>query len=220
MNDDLQQQARALGDPTRHRIFRHIADAASPTGVAELTELLGVHHNAIRQHLAKLVAADLVVEERSAPNGPGRPRLAYRLHPAAGDRWVQGGPYQRLSTMLAEVVSSGRSPEEVGREVGRAKAVTADDPADVADQLRDAMTRDGFDPDVRRRPDRIDVILRACPFASTAVAAPDTVCALHLGIAEGLVAGVDCVEVDELVAKDPRHANCRLRFTVEPTAPA
>lgn len=50
----VQEQARALGDPTRHAIFRNIAEAGGPVGVAELTEQLGLNHNAIRQHLAKL----------------------------------------------------------------------------------------------------------------------------------------------------------------------
>ena len=51
----LQTQARALGDPTRHELFRYIVDAGRPVDVVELTEHLGLHHNAIRQHLAKLV---------------------------------------------------------------------------------------------------------------------------------------------------------------------
>ena len=37
----LQLQARALGDPTRHEIFRFIADAARPVEVVELTEPQG-----------------------------------------------------------------------------------------------------------------------------------------------------------------------------------
>ena len=53
----LQEQARALGDPTRHSIFQYVADAGHPVGVAELTAHLGLNHNAIRQHLAKLVSA-------------------------------------------------------------------------------------------------------------------------------------------------------------------
>jgi len=61
----LQRQARALGDPTRHQIFRYVADAGEPTGVAELTAHFGLNHNAIRQHVAKLVTAGLVREERA-----------------------------------------------------------------------------------------------------------------------------------------------------------
>jgi predicted ArsR family transcriptional regulator len=82
--------------------------------------------------------------------------------------------------------------------------------------MTDAMTRLGFDPRVQRRGKRVDIVLDTCPFASTALADPDSVCGLHLGMAEGLADGTDTV-VDELVAKDPRRATCRLRLHVEPT---
>lgn len=59
------------------------------------------------------------------------------------------------------------------------------------------------------------MVLHNCPFATTARADRDTVCALHLGIAEGLTDGTHVV-VDELVAKDPRQADCRLRLRVGP----
>ena len=77
----VQEQARALGDPTRHEIFRAVADAGQPVAVAELTERFGLNHNAIRQHLAKLVAEALIVEATAAPTGRGRPRLVYELAP-------------------------------------------------------------------------------------------------------------------------------------------
>jgi DNA-binding transcriptional ArsR family regulator len=110
MTANLQAQARALGDPTRYEVFRYIADASRPVDVAELTAHFGFNHNAIRQHLAKLVDA----------------------------------------------------------------------------------------------------------FESAALANPDTVCALHLGIAEGVAAlAGDRVEIDELVPHDPRRANCRLRLSTE-----
>ncbi len=81
----LQEQARALGDPTRHAIFEFVADAAHPVDVAELTDHFGLNHNAIRQHLAKLVDAQLVTESRATGGGRGRPRLQYRLHPRRGE---------------------------------------------------------------------------------------------------------------------------------------
>ena len=34
----LQTQARALGDPTRHELFRYIVDAGRPVDVVELTD--------------------------------------------------------------------------------------------------------------------------------------------------------------------------------------
>lgn len=208
----MQEQARALGDPTRHQIFRYIGDAARAVGVAELTDHLGLNHNAIRQHLAKLVDAGLVWEAKAAPTGPGRPRLVYEIDPTADSRWGVEGPYERLSVMLAEVIRSGRTPVEVGRDLGRRRSITSVEPDAVVDELLAAIARDGFDPEPRARRDRLDVVLRHCPFATTAVADPDTVCALHLGLAEGMVEDVDDLSVERLEAKDPRRADCRLRF--------
>ena len=81
MAADLQLQARALGDPTRYRLFRYIADAQGPVTVAELTGYARLNHNAIRQHLAVLRDAGLVTEEAERRDQPGRPRLLYRLRP-------------------------------------------------------------------------------------------------------------------------------------------
>ena len=69
----IQREARALGDPTRYRLFRYIADAPRPVGVAELTGYAGLNHNAVRQHLAVLKDAGLVTEETENLPGPAVP---------------------------------------------------------------------------------------------------------------------------------------------------
>lgn len=213
----LQQEARALGDPTRHAIFRYVAGSKEPVDVAELTDLHGLNHNAIRQHLAKLLEVGLVVERTARPGRPGRPRLLYEVGPGVESRWGVTGPYERLSLLLAEAIRTGAAPVEVGRRAGR--ALRAEPPAEGGglDVLVDAMARQGFEPEVRRRSAGAAVVLRSCPFATTALADPDTVCALHLGLAEGLAEGTGVV-VDELVRKNPRRAGCRLQVHVEPTA--
>jgi predicted ArsR family transcriptional regulator len=76
-----------------------------------------------------------------------------------------------------------------------------------------AMARQGFAPEVRSVPGGAEIVLHRCPFATTALADRDTVCALHLGIAEGLTTGT-AATVDELIAYDPRRAGCRLRVSV------
>src|SRR5687768_14939055 len=106
----LQEQARALGDPTRHAIFRHLADAGGPLGVAELTGQFAFNHNAIRQHLAKLVRAGLVIESKGPSAGRGRPPLVYEVDPGAEGQWGGTGPYERLSRLLIEVIRSGEAP--------------------------------------------------------------------------------------------------------------
>ena len=211
----LQQEARALGDPTRHTIFRYIAGSAEPVDVAELTDLFGLNHNAIRQHLSKLLEVGLIVEGTAPPGRPGRPRLLYEIRPGVESRWGVTGPYERLSLLLAEVIRTGSSPVEVGRRAGRTMKAERAATGDAVDEMAGAMEREGFEPEVRRRGMRAELVLQACPFATTARVDPDTVCALHLGIAEGLAEDTGVV-VDGLVRKDPRRAGCRLQVHTEP----
>jgi predicted ArsR family transcriptional regulator len=214
----LQQQARALGDPTRHRIFRYLAEAERPVDVVELTTEFGLNHNAIRQHLAKLVAAGLVVDAKAASTGRGRPRLLYSVHPATGSRGGVDGPYERLSILLAEVIRTGDSPVEVGRRAGRRARRGADTALDPVAELADQMAQQGFDPTVTWSGDQAEVTLHTCPFATTALADPEAVCGLHLGLAYGVADTVTGLVIDGLVTKDPRRAQCRLRGHVEATA--
>lgn len=211
----LQQQARALGDPTRHEIFRYLTEAPVAVGVAELTAHVGLNHNAVRQHLAKLVDAGLVAESTAAPTGRGRPRLEYRVDPRVEGRWGATGPYERLSVLLAEVVRSGDSPVEVGRRAVREQALRAD-PGGAIDVLVDEMARQGFDPEVRRDGDSIELVLRSCPFTSAVLTDPGTVCDLHLGLAQGVADEVGGLVVDALVPRDPRRAHCLLRCHESP----
>lgn len=210
---NLQQQARALGDPTRHAVFEYLADADHDVGVAELTDHFGLNHNAIRQHLAKLVDAELVVESTAAPMGRGRPRLQYRIDPGTESRWGVTGPYERLSVLLTEVLRTGDSPEEVGRRAAAADHGGSD--GDPVDALVEEMTRQGFAPQVRRRGATTELVLGDCPFASAVLTDADTVCDLHLGLARGVAEAVGGITVEELVRKDPRRAHCRLRCRVE-----
>lgn len=225
---DLQAQARALGDPTRHRIFRHVAGSATPVGVAELTAYLGIHHNAVRQHLAKLRDAGLVTEELEARDRPGRRRLIYRVAPDLDERWVGGGPYQRLAELLLEVVRTGRPAREIGREAGRAEALAATGAGDggagdgALDRLAAAARRQGFHPVVRRRAGRVELVLEHCPLADVAARDPGTVCALHLGLLEGWAEGTaapdDAVRVEHLAVRPPHRAGCRVEVSSAPPA--
>jgi len=212
----LQQQARALGDPTRHGIFRYIADSDRPADVAEMTAHFGLNHNAIRQHLAKLVDAGLVVEATAATRGRGRPRLEYTVDPAADGRWGVTSPYERLSVLLTEMTRNGESPVEAGARAGRRHQVEVSSAEHALAGITAAMAREGFDPTVRHRRERTEIVLRNCPFESAALTDPDTVCSLHLGIARGLAEGTPLV-VEDLIRRDPRRANCLLRLRVDET---
>ena len=214
-DDSLQKEARALGDPTRNRLFRYIADAPGPVSVAELTDYVQLNHNAVRQHLAVLKDADLVVEEVEDRVQPGRPRLLYRLHPDASGRWGTAGAYPWLASLLANAVRRKQDPRQVGRQDGHRRAAELSGTGDPVDLLEKEMVRRGFRPTKVQKGRRVEFVLGRCPFAEVAESDPGTVCQLHLGLAEGLTEGLGGLEVERLVAKDAKRAGCRLAIRRE-----
>lgn len=214
-HDALQQQAKALGDPTRLTIFRFIRSAEQPVDVAALTDHVRLNHNAVRQHLTKLVDADLVQESRARSGGRGRPHLLYELHPLAVERWLDENPYEGLSVLLAEVTRTGDDPVDVGRRAGRLRR-SPNTGADAAvTDLNTMMGQLGFLPQVRRLDRGAEIVLRNCPFTSAVIRDADAVCALHRGLAEGFLLDTR-MEVVELLARDPRTAQCVLRLAAAP----
>jgi len=214
-DDELLAHSRALGDPTRNAVYRYVRDAEAMVGVAELTEHFGLNHNAIRQHLAKLVDAGLLVEERQAPAGRGRPRLAYRPDPGVAERWGGRGPYEVLSMLLLELLNSNRTPREVGRRAGYRLAVEHGDGRGTLDVLVAVARRLGFEPQVEPGEAGTDVVLERCPFAEAAGVSPEIVCELHRGIAEGVAEQTgEVADVAGLVVRSPERAGCRIELTV------
>ena len=206
------REAKALGDPTRYRIFRYVEQAAHPVYVEELTELLGMNHNAIRQHLAVLKDANLVIERLESRSKPGRPRLQYLLSPGVPGSWGTEGPYQAVALLMAEMIKSKQSARDVGRAAGKNRFSRLSGPkrgALVA--LQDSLTADGFSPRRSRSKGGWEFTLDRCPYAEVASADPGTVCQLHLGMLEGMVATLD-PQVDlALSLRDPRKAGCKVR---------
>jgi predicted ArsR family transcriptional regulator len=209
-DDALQSEAKALGDSTRHRLFRYIADAPGPVGVAELTAYVRLNHNAVRQHLAVLKDVHLVVEEVEDRSRPGRPRLLYRLHPEAAGRWGTTSPYAWLARLLADAIRRKQDPRQVGRQDGHRRAAHLASTGNQVELLEAEMIRRGFRPTRVDRGRRVEFVLGRCPFADVADVDPETVCQLHLGLAEGLAEGLGDLDVEGLVPKDPKRAGCRL----------
>jgi len=207
---DLQLEAKALGDATRHRLFRYIVEAPRPVSVSELTKHVSLNHNAVRQHLAVLKEAGLVIEEREPRDQPGRPRLLYRQHPEVAERWDAPGSYAWLAGLLSAAVRRKQSPRQVGRQDGHRRAAEISGSGDPADLLELEISRRGFRPARTERGSQLEFVLQRCPFADVAAADSDTICQLHLGLAEGLTEGLGQLQVDRLTPKDPHRAGCRL----------
>jgi hypothetical protein len=116
--------------------------------------------------------------------------------------------------MLSEIIRTGDSPIEVGRRAGHRERLGTGPAADPVGELVDRMARHGFEPSVSRNGEVVDITLQMCPFESAALADPDTICQMHLGLAYGVAEDVGGIVIDELVPRDPRQAQCRLRCHV------
>lgn len=216
MPADLQLEAKALGDATRYRLFRYIVEAGSPVGVDELTAHIQLNHNAVRQHLAVLKEAGLVIEETEQRDRPGRPRLLYRQNPEVSERWDVPGSYAWLAGLLSTAIRRQQEPRQAGRQDGHRRAAEISGPGDPADLMEQELVRRGFRPVRAERGRRIEFTLGRCPFAEVAASDPGTICQLHLGVAEGLAEGLGQLEVERLTPKDPFHGGCRLAVRRQP----
>lgn len=210
--DRQRLQAEALADPTRFAAYQHIRSAGQPLSVAEITDAVGVHHTAVRAHLTKLRDAGLVTESHAEPTGRGRPKLLYTAVHSTLDSGRNA--YQELSAMLARVVRDNSTPRLVGAAAGRQSALDRD-PSATTDtvELIEREARDlGFDPVRRGNTGRPELVLRRCPFADVAADDPESICSLHLGVAEGIASLRGDVEVIGMVVRDPHRAGCRLQM--------
>lgn len=231
-------QARALGDPTRYALFEHVRAARRPLTVAELRGVFPLHPNAIRQHLRTLRQAGLLIESSAPARGRGRPARTFTLSLGAIERWDATGPHEHLAAMLLEVLLTGDDPLAVGAATGERLAAElsapapmsaptppsrpqAPDPAqpDPHAVLLGVARRLGFDPVVEDPPTggtartgrQAAIVLRHCPFAAGAQRAPQIVCRLHRGLADGVCRATgSTLAVTDLVVRDPTAAGCRL----------
>jgi predicted ArsR family transcriptional regulator len=107
---------------------------------------------------------------------------------------------------------TGQTPRAAGRSAGRTQAAAAgSEDTDAFDALEADAARQGFSPRWVERGRRVELVLDACPLANIASADPATVCAVHRGLAEGLVDAIGGAQIDGFVANDPHRAGCRVK---------
>jgi predicted ArsR family transcriptional regulator len=118
--DRLYETARALGEETRFGIYRELCTSPEPISVSALATTFSLHPNAIRQHLARLEQAGLVVSkaERSG-GGAGRPRRLYGPSPQPMDFAHPPRSIRSLVTMLAGALDTLPADEKALKTFGR-----------------------------------------------------------------------------------------------------
>lgn len=201
-----------LAQPTRARLFAHLAGLGRPAGTDELAGALGLHPSGVRVHLERLRAAGLIARER-VPQTLGRPRDSWSIAPDALPGGEPQDAYPRLARWLARSIPVRpgrlREVERAGREVGRELPSTrAEGPSEEV--MGRTLTALGFAPQRQAvGPGRVLFRLGNCPYREAVHENQPVVCALHRGLTLGLLDRLDPgARLSDFVPKDPDRAGC------------
>ena len=192
----LAPDARAPLGESRARVLDQLRAAGSPLGVQEVADQAGLHPNTARFHLDALVDAGLAVREPQPRETPGRPSMVYRVTETDGPTGQRR--YRLLAEMLTSMIAGvmpqpGDAAQQAGQEWGR--YITGQlppfqrvDPAEAIEKLTAALEEIGFAPEAVSGEGGYRIRLHQCPFREVAERHQDVVCALHLGLMQGVLA--------------------------------
>nr|WP_246372545.1 hypothetical protein [Gordonia humi] len=193
---------------------------ASDVGLdaTEVAEALGLHVTSARFHLNNLVASGDAVTEQLAPEGVGRPRVAYSVAPpAASDSLGHLLLMQLGTTATAREDSAATAGRAWSRRHGAASSQTAlpDPVIAVQSALSDlGMAVTDIESDLESH--RITVC--SCPLPDLVGSLPEVARGTVRGVAEEALAGIaETFGIGHLVqATTPDDCSVTLRLTERP----
>jgi len=169
----------AISSYSRVRLL-HLLQERPRRTVAELCERTGLHANTVREHLQRLIDGGYVVAEPEKRTTRGRPRVLYSA--ASADE-------NASPIALRKAKEAAARGDLMRRVMPWTDTGSGTLPTEAVHQL-DALVEDlgeaGFDPVVDE--EALTVDLSPCPHASSAPGDRSTLCAVHLGIMDGVLA--------------------------------
>ncbi|MBX6356243.1 MAG: helix-turn-helix domain-containing protein [Micromonosporaceae bacterium] len=188
----------ALGE-SRARVLEVLQQAGEPLGVGEVARQVGLHVNTARFHLDALVEAGLADRTTEEREQPGRPRSMYLARPGAARTGRRS--YRLLAEILASYVAAeaaqpSLAAAQAGRVWGRYLVDRPPpfrrlDAGAATDQLVSTLGEIGFAPEAVTTGRQRKILLHHCPFREAAEEHREVVCAIHLGLMQGMLAELD-----------------------------
>jgi predicted ArsR family transcriptional regulator len=220
---------RVLAGVSRVAVLQALRLSAGPLDVQAIAEQVGLHTNTVRAHLDQLMDAGLVESELQERKTPGRPRLLFRATSTCG-----AGPedsYKVLAEVLASGIRDGElAPGAVAGKAGRRwgqrlerQGGASAEPLNsrrALDRVVALLDDVGFAPRVRKATGATTatdatgnaagnatvIELHRCPFYDIAREHTGVVCAVHLGLVQGVLdqmqAPPSTVRIEPLVRPD------------------
>jgi predicted ArsR family transcriptional regulator len=188
----------ALAEPTRRRVYDHVAGRSEPVSRDDAAAALAVPRATAAFHLDRLVAdglLDVHYERRSGRSGPGagRPAKLYRRAECTVSVSLPERRYDLAGHLLAAaLVEAERTGERPGQALGKLAHDRGEQlGAGVGEQLdpRASVLRllaeQGFEP----REQGGDISLANCPFHALAREHAELVCGMNLRLLQGVLDG-------------------------------
>lgn len=194
---------RQLGE-TRQRLLRALLGAQEGGTVELLCQRLGVTHNAVRQHLAGLIADGFVERAHARPSG-GRPLAVFRLTEAGRELFPRN--YGAIATALLELLRERMGGEELdrlmrdmGKALGRREVAPgeASTPEAVTRALAAQLDRLGYEAVPARREGEWQIEAFNCVFHDLARRHPE-------------VCRFDIAYLEAAGGREVRHMECIVR---------
>jgi len=198
---------RALSAASRVRMLDVVRRAEGGVTAAQVVEATGLHPSTVRAHLDQLTKSGLLARQRRSDGSPGRPAWRYQAveHPVENDPGAVR-PYRELAAaLIGHLARDAEDPPaagvRAGRDWGRSLVAPLREtsvrtaPVDGLVQVLDSL---GFTPQIvdRPGPGAAVVHLRSCPFLDLALANPDVVCGVHLGVIGGALGALGASAAD------------------------
>jgi predicted ArsR family transcriptional regulator len=214
----------ALAEPTRRRLYDHVARQAHPVSRDDAAAALDLPRATAAFHLDRLVTdglLDVHYQRRTGRTGPGagRPAKLYRRAECAVSVSVPERRYDLAGELLAEAMihaqTSGEQPavtlDRAAYARGRELALRggADDTTDRRAAVLAVLEQHGFEP---RLEDDV-VTLANCPFHALARRHTELICGMNLRLLDGVLDGV--AESGLTAELDPLPGRCCVRLAAE-----
>ena len=191
--------AQVLADERRRAVYLHVSRANRPVTVNEIAEAFGIHRNAAKHHLDRLLESGLLRAEFRRVNGrrgpgAGRPSKLYSPTDVEISFSVPERHYDLLAHLLLQALTQGDDLEIVGARFGRQLAGarrTAHPSEALTEGMQSILDGLGFQPNVEVDTDgHVWVTTENCPFGWVAVEASEgQVCRLDRSIIAGVLEG-------------------------------
>jgi predicted ArsR family transcriptional regulator len=211
-----------LEEPTRRRLYDHVARQTAAVTRDEAAAALGLPRATAAFHLDRLAdegLLDVVYERRTGRSGPGagRPSKLYRRSERHVEVSLPEHRYDLVGRLLATAIedaeATGQSPREAldrrARQLGNEIAAAARDaiPTEAgAEVVLRILEAHGFEP----RADDDAIVLGNCPFHTLAQQHTDLVCAMNLRLLDGVLAGLDATQWQAQLKPEPGQCCVRI----------